>query len=206
MDDPNQTVEYVLKTPVIMLASAIMLAILVERLIEFLKNIVDYYSSKLFYARFDENNNDVNGEKDFWTKLAIKISQKLEIRLDNAKSNGQAEFNLVMGLATRYLSPNTGENDGLFAVSAAKIRGIYLKIVLKVLACVLGIILAWSMNIDIVELVKITVGDGEQDINSYDPSVFGFIVTGISIGLGAGPLHKIIVALEDARKKREGRI
>lgn len=197
---------YVLAKPVVMLAAAIMLSIIVERVIEVLKSLIDYLTSKYYYEKV------AKGEPgdDYWTRLACTIGKKLETHLDNAKAQAQSnsdrdkteaqnKFNLVMAIASRYLSPAQSNQEGLFAISAEKIRKIHLKLIAKLLAIITGLILAWALNLDIIAMVKLSL----KEIKTYETQFLGCLLTGIALGMGSGPMHKIIVALESRRKKRD---
>ena len=201
--------EYVLQQPVIMLATAILLAILVERIIEIAKSLFDYFTVKHIYQRSDT----MNIEDNIWTNMAKGVATKLEARLDNAKSylgdedkaiksEGKEKLDLILKIAEKILSPAEDKHEGLFVVSASKVRSIYLKLVMKIVSMFLGILLAVMLGIDIIYLVKLSIspkciGGGECMLTWY-----GCLLSGIAIGLGAGPLHKIIVALENRQKKK----
>ena len=199
--------QYVLQQPVIMLATAIILAILVERIIEISKALFDYFTVKKIYARAD----DINIEDNIWTRLAQRVAKKLEARLDNAKSHlgekdnalkneGKEKLDLILKMAEKVFSPAKDDHDGLFAVSASKVRGIYLKLIAKIISIALGIALAAALKIDIIYLVKLSLEPGcAKDVCDFTWG--GCLLTGIAMGFGAGPMHKIIVALEKRQKK-----
>lgn len=212
--------EFVLEKPVIMLAAALLLSIIVERFIEILKSLFDYYSAYYFQRKAkqyaskasesDGESKELDYVKDnYWTRLAVKIGKKLELRLDNAKSDSvegselEAEdrFNVIMSVASRYLSPATERQDGLFAISASKVRGVYLKLVSKVLAIVIGLILALAFSMDLIAMVKLSL----HEVKIYNPGFWGEVLTGLAIGMGSGPTHKIIETMEKMRKKRDAK-
>ena len=174
---------------VLLLSLAILLAIGVERLMEIMRSIHDYVE-----ARSDKNKK--------WKEKAESLRDLIEMRLDNAKQGDQKSFNIVLLLVSRYLSPASSQEGGLIAVSTDKLRKMQIKIRYKIVAIVLGIALAWLFCIDMFQLVEDSVDDPSW-IDSMVPPWLGITITGIAIGFGAGPMHKIITALERARDTRK---
>jgi hypothetical protein len=181
----------VLTLPVVMLGLAILLALLIERLLEVARSIADYYEVRY-------------GDTRKWTRKAEQIRSNIELRLDTAKAGDQQEFSVVMGLLTWYVHRSTPDEHGAFVISADKIRKLTLRVRYKAYAVVLGIACAWLLDIDVVELVKAAqtlAGNLSAEVR-YEPHWHGVLMAGIAMGLGAGPMHKIITALENARKGR----
>jgi hypothetical protein len=60
------------------------------------------------------------------------------------------------------------------------------------------------LRIDLLELARLSqeLASNPGASTLYQPSWYGMALAGISMGFGAGPLHKIITALEKARKGR----
>jgi hypothetical protein len=82
-----------------------------------------------------------------------------------------------------------------------------MKYITKLVAVVVGVLFAWITDINVFVLVRDATPANEQlaPVLTADwlTGALGMLITGIVMGLGAGPMHKFIVALERARKKRK---
>jgi len=178
----------VLTQPVLLLGLAMILALIIERLLEIGKSIYDYMDAR-------------SNSTDRWTKKAQQVRDRLEIRLDTAKADNRNDFDLVIAMASRYLSPSGPGQSGLRAVSADKVRALTTKAWFKAIAIFLGISCAWLCDIDVLKLVELSL-QKTGEVGTYDSNWFGILLTGIAMGLGAAPMHKLIAALERARALR----
>ncbi len=178
----------VLTKPVLLLGLAMILALIIERLVELIKGILYHLE-----AHADASKR--------WTQRAERVRNRLEVRLDQCKAGDQQGFDLIMALASRYLSESDPAQGGLMAVSADKLRTMTLKGWLKSLSIVMGIAAAFVFEIDILVLVELAMQETDKPA-SYEPQFFGTLLAGVSMGLGAGPIHKMITALEEARELR----
>ncbi|NOZ54564.1 MAG: hypothetical protein GXP08_15765 [Gammaproteobacteria bacterium] len=180
----------VISIPVLLLAFAMILAIIIERLLEIAKSIYDYIDMRINLSQR-------------WTHRAERIRDRLEVRFDNAKRGDRQQFDLVMIIASRYLVASNAEQGGLMAVSADKVRAVITKVRFKFAAVLLGIGCAWLFNIDIITLVEISMLPPEEKIHAvYVSHWFGIITAGIAMGVGAAPMHKLITVLEKTRNTR----
>ena len=178
----------VLTQPVLLLGLAMIWALIIERLLEIGKSIYDYMDAR-------------SNSTDRWTKKAQQVRDRLEIRLDTAKADNRNDFDLVIAMASRYLSPSGPGQSGLRAVSADKVRALTTKAWFKAIAIFLGIGCAWMCDIDVLKLVELSL-QKTGEVGTYDSSWFGILMAGIAMGLGAAPMHKLIAALEKARELR----
>lgn len=188
-----------LTMPVILLGLALLLAMLIERVLEIVRGTADYFEAKAEAKAGEEP-----GHVGKWTKKAMAIRNNIELRLDAAKAGNPQNFELVMRLLTWYIKRNDAGGGGAFVISADKIRALTLKVRYKAIAVVLGVAFALLLQIDVLELVQLSqdlVAKPELPV-VYEPKWYGMLLAGISMGFGAGPLHKIITALEKARKGR----
>ena len=179
-----------LNTPVLLLSFAIILALAIERLLEIIKSIYDYFDARIMKSRG-------------WTRHAEQIRDKLERRLNQVDNEHQLK--VIMSLALRYLSVPDSRQAGAMTVSADKVRTLIIKVTFKTLAIILGIIFARLFDIDILELSKYSMQYSKEALVliKYNPTWYGIILSGVAMGLGTGPLNKIIQALEKARKSRK---
>jgi hypothetical protein len=188
-----------LTMPVTLLGLALLLAVLIERVLEIVRCTADYFEAKAEAKAAAEP-----GYVGKWTKKAIVIRNSIELRLDAAKTGDPQDFNLVMRLLTWYINKNDAGGGGAFVISADKIRMLTLKVRYKAIAVVLGVAFALLLQIDVLELVQLSQMLAAKPELSvvYAPKWYGMLLAGIAMGFGAGPLHKIISALEKARKGR----
>jgi hypothetical protein len=117
------------------------------------------------------------GMDEYWTKKAGELQKKL-----------------VGG----------GEN-GVITISGDLLRATSVRFVAKLIAIALGITLALCFNLDLVSMWQAAAkSDGiTGGLKLHETSKE--ILTGVALGLGSGPLHKIITTIERQRKKREAK-
>ena len=171
----------------LLLALAIFLAIGVERLLEIVRSIQDY--------------SDARSSTDKWNQKAESMRDVIEQRLDAAKRGDIGYFNLQLLLVQRYLAPAPPGQKSPVAVSADQLRKDSIKLRYKIAALLLGVLLAWLFHLNVFELVKESV---EQTgwFDSIVPGWMGICLTGMAMGFGSGPVHKLITALERSRDTR----
>jgi len=179
----------VLSTPILLFSLAIILAMAIERILEIIKSIYYYID-----ARFDRSAR--------WTRYAKKLGKKLESRLDNVPQGDEHHFDLVLAIASRYLSNTQYSPNGGITISANKVRTVVMRLPLKIFSIILGLICAWLLQIDILELSRLAMQKPDAVIQ-YQTSWFGIAITGIAMGLGSEPLHTLINSFEKTRKLRK---
>jgi hypothetical protein len=205
-----------LSEPVLLLALAMFLAIGIERLMELNRALFDHLEAH-------------RGTADRWQKRAEALRDRIELRLDNAATGPEKVFKAVLSVVCRYLSPTDAEtgtaiasgDPGLFAIKVDRVREMSVRIFYKLLGIALGIALAFVFNLNIFELVDkalaASVAAGASPTPApaepMSPAMFlggldgrawwGTVLSGMAMGFGAGPVHKLIVALEDARRLRK---
>jgi hypothetical protein len=167
------------------------LALLVERFLEVLKSVFD-----LLDDRFIKNK--------FWTDWAIKMRNRLESKTGVFE---YVEPKKAAALLQRFQHLMLGIKDGYTGtvpvISGDLLRASAIKIACGIFGIGMGIGLAFWMGIDLVEIWHKT---GDLPLSNYLPSqTWRIIFSGIAIGLGSGPVHKIITSIEAKRKKKEGR-
>ena len=168
---------------IILLASAILFSLIIERLLEVIKAGYDYLESK-------------NNWVEYWNKRAIKLQRRLNNKTLNPKDNG-LYYSTVLGLvgSTSRVGQVTPE------ISGSKVKGLSLKFIFKFLGVSVGILVAFMMQINIFDLIENLVNDSESDngfivLSKINWPWLELVVSGIVIGLGSTPIHKIITALD----------
>ncbi|MBN2090536.1 hypothetical protein JW964_13060 [candidate division KSB1 bacterium] len=168
----------------------IVAATIIERLLEFVSILIEYFEPKL---KLDK----------FWYFLAQKIQkaivhqfEKLEAR--NPKTR-QLVFNAIKAI-TYKRSTAPGEP---IVLRIDFIRKVMLHVIMQVFGILMGILLAFLTHMNIFTMIN-TLEITEIRI----PFVLGVLVTGILIGSGTSPVHSIIKYAEDRKEsqKREAEI
>lgn len=184
----------ILTRPILLLTLAMVLAISIERLLELIRAVRDFVESRT--TKYQDN----------WYQKADELRKHIEKRLDNAKGGNSGAFNTVLTIVARQLSVNPDDKDGPLAISVDKVRSASIRLRYKSLAVALGIAFAFVFQIDMLELVRISIeqsDSGPQSLQDIDTTKHGLIISGIAMGFGAGPVHSLITAMEKARRNRK---
>jgi hypothetical protein len=177
----------------ILLTAAIFFALIIERFLEVAKCIYDFIESRKDF-------------RDFWNQRAISIRERLRNRLEKAKEN-KLQKTVFEYLASRYVNTNHPGFEGTPVISANKLRAFTIKSVSKTIGALLGITVAFSLGINIFSLIAQwtntpeTISMGLFQVNL--PNWLECTITGVIMGLGSGPMHKFITALERTRRNRQ---
>ena len=93
-------------------------------------------------------------------------------------------------------------------VSGDLVRQVHVRVAAKILGITIGITLAHWQHLDLLALYQEVAGGTVQWSLDRIPLDWrpglGMTLTGVAIGLGSGPVHKIITALERKRDERAG--
>lgn len=182
-----------MENAIILLTGSLFLALFIERLLELLKSLYDVIEIQ-------------TKRHTKWNELSGKIGQQLYARISSTKADSKYE-DFHIKLVFQYLFSEHPDYKGSYLVSADKIRTIFVKYLSKLVGIVLGLIFAFTTDTNLFVLI-----DQSTPSTQSLPSIFtttwltgnfGELLTGIVMGLGAGPMHKFIVALERARKNRK---
>ncbi len=165
----------------VVFAAVLAFALLIERAIEVLKSIYDLFDSIFNFSHF-------------WTRRTYRIRDYMEQRLrvfeyvDAKKAT--AVFNRFNEL---LLGPDAGYQGTIPMLCGDLVRAAWVKIGCKAVATTLGIIVAFTLEFDLLAATTAT------DFTTLMPTTKGMLLTGITIGLGSGPVHKLIRVVEKKR-------
>ncbi len=171
------------------LGIAFICALLIERILQMLKALLNYLEAR-------------KPKPDYWNLRAVNLTQSYL----NAQQSAP-DFAELLG--RRYLlteqREDSPENQHLM-VDANRVRQLATRGRLKVLGIILGVTLAFILDLNLFDLVS-----KAQDMPSFtcptdNPDctikiirdALGKLVMGIGLGLGATPLHEMIARLEKA--------
>lgn len=166
----------------VLFASMLAFALLVERALEVLKAAYDLIDSKLDFHRF-------------WTARTYRTQQYIEERLrvfEYVDGKGAAAvFNRFNEL---LLGPNNGYHGTVPMLCGDLVRGVWVRLFCKIIGVSFGIVIALTLKFDLLAAAR------PGDVSTITPTTLGMLATGVAIGLGAGPVHKLIRVAEKKRQ------
>jgi len=175
----------------VFLALALALALLVERLLEVLKSLYDVFDARLNLATY-------------WSRRAADIADRLERRLRVFEYVSPDAVRPALNKVYELLLNTQGGYSGTALVlSGDLVRVAGVRLGCKIVGMAVGVALAFWLKVDFVALWKPPAGLPHapwQWIVDHPSSTL--IASGVAIGLGAGPVHKIITAIERQQAAR----
>jgi hypothetical protein len=179
----------------VLFALVLILALLIERFFEIVKSIYDFFDSRLNWHHF-------------WTERAKTLRDILEKKMNVFEYVDPKNAKAILVRFQELILNEDGEDSGnIPLISGDLVRAATIRTILKILAIMIGIWLAFRLKIDLITIwqnaqEEIRFTAGLPKIADYmEPKAYGIILTGIAIGLGSGPVHKIITAIERKREK-----
>lgn len=184
-------------TTLVLLAAVLFYTLLIERLMELIKAVYDYVEYAL-------------GWRDYWNRAALRLVHTLD-----EQRQGNRVQSEVSKAVNDYLSQDYPGLEGVEALSAEQLRTLALRGAIKIAAVLVGLAVAMGMDINIFDLLRDLNqsvsdfnGDDASRVNVYFssdrvPEWLGVCLTGIAMGLGSDPLHRVITRLEKSRKQRK---
>ena len=179
-----------LTQPTVFFAMVLALALLTERFIEVVKVFFDWLD---YQCGFDT----------FWSRKAQDLQGKLRDRLGFVGRISPDLQNKIIGCYRDRTLNDTGNYQGrTIVISGDLIRVVFTRAVAKVLGLLFGVVLAWLFQIDLFAYVNANAEIAQASSRHFNLQIF---ISGLGIGLGAGPVHKIITTIERARERRKAR-
>jgi hypothetical protein len=166
---------------------ALALALLVERLLEVLKSGYDVLDSRFNWC-------------EFWTARAYAVADRLERRLRVFEYvKPEAAQPVLNRLYNVLLNTQGGYSGTALVLSGDLVRAAGVRLGCKLVGMAIGVALAYWLKIDFVRLWTPPPGFPQQ---LWAPGTVTTIASGIAIGLGSGPVHKIITTIEKQQADR----
>lgn len=182
--------EVVLKVTVLF-TLVLALSFLIERFLELLKAIFDKIDS-----HYDWHIK--------WTKWSEKVRDKIEHKLRIFEYVKPKDAAKVLNRVREFLIKDSNGNTGAVPVlSGNLLRAVYIKVAGKIIGILAGIGLAFWMGIDLICIWQESSGGSlfwDLNISSEFWRIF---LSGVIMGLGSGPVHKIITTIEKKQKDKE---
>ena len=177
----------------VLFALALALSLLVERFLEILKATYDLLDSRFDWHRY-------------WTKKTFRLKNTLENRLKVFEYVSTKKAATALQRVKDMMLNEQGGYSGEIPVLAGDlVRAVSIKVLFKFIGILVGIGLAFWLNLDIVKVWQEASVEGSKFNFAVSSSTLRIILTGITIGLGSGPMHKIITTMEKRRKKLAGK-
>ncbi len=170
---------------------ALALAFLVERLLEILKSFYDLLDSKFDWYKF-------------WTVRAYKVRDTLENRLRVVEFLGTKTTAKMLDKFREKLLNTSGQYPGtLPVISGNLVRAMTVRTWCRILGMTFGIGLAIWMKVDLMQIFQQSI----KDVTSWEIKISSdlvrYILTGVVLGIGAEPVHKLIRSFERRQEQRK---
>ena len=170
-----------------LLAFVLLLSFIVERLMEIIKALY-YLLDSAFHFH------------SFYSNQAIKLKIKLEKILADYEFADPKLIAKALNAFKDYISDDEeDQNTTIPVVSGNLVRTMYVKVASKILAITFGICLASCFEVDLLELWYQSGGVWGKTIMADKYEWIRLALTGLLLGFGTTPVHKVIVAIEKKR-------
>ena len=171
----------------------ILLALLVERIMEVIMAIWNLCELKF------------NGFR-FWNRRARKLQDKFASRLlSRLSSKGLAGFSIRKRV--RHYA-NIDQEVGLgktIVFSSRAVRHVFVRTFAIIVTSAIGVVLCNVASINLIALIKASLEPNAIPLIDVLGPRIQLIISGLIVGLGAEPVHRLIKGLEDSRVWHEKR-
>ena len=126
----------------------------------------------------------------------------MEKKLRIVEYLGPKNLTKVLNKFGEKLLNRTGNYSGTVPILAGDlIRAVTIKSWMKLLSIGLGIALAFWMNVDLIKIWQDAMSNSSLWIINIKSQEWRIVISGIVIGLGSNPLHKVITTIEKKSRK-----
>jgi hypothetical protein len=171
----------------------LLLALLVERVMEVLMSAWEYAEWKQAMHRV-------------WNDRARRLQRRFETQAYRSVFTRVLSLTPVARRARAYTRAPDGLHRGnLVVIDGTLVRRVAVTVGARTVATVLGVLLCWGASINFVELIRevaMTPGSSPSTLLGGIPIWLQTVISGILIGMGAEPVHRVIQNLERRRKER----
>jgi hypothetical protein len=169
-------------------AFVLALSLLVERLIEVLRCGYEWWE-----ARY--------GDHRVWSRRATVLAGTLEKKLRTARHLKPAHLAVVLARFDNRFADGPAQPGRVPVIAGDLVRSSAIKIGAKVTGVLIGIILAVGLKINLVG----SWWRPEMSAPQTEGRLLEVLLTGVAIGLGAGPVHKLITSIEARQRAAKAR-
>jgi hypothetical protein len=166
------------------------LSFVIERLLEILKALYYLLDSRLNWYKF-------------WDVRTKSLKDRLEKRMRIFEYvDPKTVQSVLQRFRGMFLNSKADYTGTLPVLSGDLVRSFSIKVGLKVIGMLVGIGLAFWFEIDLLGIWREAVSpDSIWAINITSPSL-SYALSGIVMGLGTAPVHKIITTIERRQEQR----
>lgn len=172
----------VLEQATLVFTLALALALVIERILELVKSLYDMIDSRRHWH-------------EFWTRRAERTRDYLERRLRVFEYVDRKE---AAGLLDRFrgmmLGAGPAHSPDVPVLAGDLVRALWVRVGSKILGMALGVVIAFLVRLDLLTWVS---------VQPRDPHAWSIVLTGMALGLGADPMHRIISEIEKRRRRAE---
>lgn len=167
------------------------LAFLVERALEILKSLYDLLDSKYDLYKY-------------WTIRAYKTRNLLENKLGVVEFLGAKSTAKLLDRFREKLLNTSGQYPGtLPVISGDLVRAMTVRTCCRILGMVFGIALAIWMRVDLMQIFQKAINDVTHWHVNIRSELIRYCISGIVLGIGSEPVHKLIRTFERRQKQKE---
>lgn len=178
---------------VVLYLQILLLALLVERVMEVLMSAWEYAEWKQAMHRF-------------WNRRARRLQNRFETHAHRSVFTRVLSLTPITRQARSYTRADDGLHRGnLVIIDGALVRRVAVTVGARTVASILGVLLCWTASINFVELIRAVATDESTVFSTLLGGIPGWlqiIISGILIGMGSEPVHRIIQNLERRREQR----
>ncbi len=173
----------VLAQATVVFTLALALALVIERILEILKAAYDLVDSRWDLYRY-------------WTARTERTQRYIERRLRIFQYVGeQPAAALLNRFSEMMIGPQNGPTGQVPILYGNAVRAVWVRLAAKLLGMAIGVGFAFLLHLNLL----VWASD-----SSPLPGAAGVALTGALLGLGSGPVHKVITEIEKRRQKRTG--
>jgi len=178
---------------IVLYLQILLLALLVERVMEVLMSAWEYTEWKQAMHRF-------------WNRRARRLQAQFETQAHRNVFTRVLRLTPIARQARAYTRADDGLHRGnLVIIDGTLVRRVAVTVGARIVASLLGVLLCWVASINFVELIR-AVATEESTVFSTllggIPAWLQIVISGVLIGLGTEPVHRIIQNLERRREQR----
>ena len=171
----------------------LLLALLIERVMEVLMSTWEYVEWKRAMHRF-------------WNRRARRLQRRFETQAHRNVFTRVLSLTPIARQARAYTRADDGLHRGnLVIIDGTLVRRVAVTVGARTVASALGILLCWVASINFVALIRAVAleeGTALSTLLGGVPAWLQIVVSGILIGMGSEPVHRIIQNLERRREQR----
>jgi hypothetical protein len=164
----------------------LLLALLVERIMEVLMAVWGLAEWKINVYRM-------------WNRWAERLRTRYERKIKSRQHTQALDISgLLYLISDKLLGKKRGYSGNVPIISADLVRHVFVSTLNRMVASIIGCVLCVVAQIDFVQIIS---SDLQKSFLPNSPSL-RILLSGILIGLGSEPVHKLIKFVEKRRPKR----